>query len=260
MRAETELMFREVAFAGLPLTALLTSDFTFLNDRLAEHYGLPLPGSDTPARVPLTGNLERGGLLSHGSFLTVSSHPNRTSPVNRGKWVLGELLCEPVPPPDPNLDMAGAETDIAAGLSQRDVLARHRADPACAGCHALMDPIGLGLENYDAIGRYRTMDGMNAIDSAGTLPSGSNFTGPKELAALVAADPAFARCIVQKLYTYALGRAPDATPGHLDTATLPALSARLAASGYSFADLALGIVTSPTFLNRRGDPSMGVTP
>jgi hypothetical protein len=104
------------------------------------------------------------------------------------------------------------------------------------------------------------MDGMNAIDSAGALPSGSTFTGPQELAALIAADPAFARCIVQKLYTYALGRTPDATPGHLDTVTLPALQARLVANGYSFADLALGIVTSPTFLNRRGDPSMGATP
>jgi hypothetical protein len=260
MRAESELMFREVAFAGLPLTSLLNSDFTFVNDRLATHYGLTAPGSSTPTRVTLTGNLERGGLLSHGSFLIVTSHPNRTSPVKRGKWVLEELLCETVPPPDPNLDMSGAETDIAAGLSQREVLARHRADPACVGCHSLMDPIGLGLENYDAIGRYRTMDGMNAIDSAGTLPSGSTFTGPKELAALVAADPAFARCIVNKLYTYALGRPPDATPGHLDTETVPALAARLAASGYSFSDLALGIVTSPTFLNRRGDPSMGVTP
>jgi hypothetical protein len=260
MRAESELMFREVAFGGLPLTSLLTSDFTFLNDRLATHYGLTPPGSTTPARVPLTGNLERGGLLSQGTFLTVTSHPNRTSPVKRGKWVLEELLCETVPPPDPNLDMSGAETDIAAGLSQREVLARHRADPACAGCHSLMDPIGLGLENYDAIGRYRTNDGMNAIDSAGTLPSGSSFTGPKELAALVAADPAFARCIVQKLYTYALGRTPDSTPGHLDTETVPALTTRLAAGGYSFSDLVLGIVTSPTFLNRRGDPSMGVTP
>lgn len=260
MRAESELLFREVAFAGVPLTSLLTSDFTFLDDRLATHYGLPAPGSSTPARVTLTGNLERGGLLSHGSFLTVTSHPNRTSPVNRGKWVMQELLCETVPPPDPNLDMSGAEMDLAAGLSQREVLARHRADPACSGCHSLMDPIGLGLENYDAIGRYRTMDGMNVIDSTGTLPSGSTFTGPKELAALVAADPAFARCVVQKLYTYALGRTPDLTPGHLDTETLPALAARLAASGYSFAELALGIVTSPTFLNRRGDPSMGAKP
>ena len=99
MRSESELMFREVAFAGLPLTSLLTSDFTFLNDRLATHYGLPAPGSNTLQRVPLTGNLQRGGLLSHGSFLTVTSHPNRTSPVKRGKWVLEELLCETVPPP-----------------------------------------------------------------------------------------------------------------------------------------------------------------
>jgi hypothetical protein len=209
-------------------------------------------------RTSLTGNAQRGGLLSHASFLTHTSHPNRTSPVKRGKWVLDEMLCTAVPLPDPNLDMAGAEADLAAGLSQRQVLERHRADTACAGCHSLMDPIGLGLENYDAIGAYRTMDGTNGIDAGGELPTGELFTGPKELAALLAADPNFARCLTEKLYTYALGRAPDRAPEHLDGPMLVALATRLSEAGYSFSELVAGIVTSPTFLNRRGDPATGM--
>jgi hypothetical protein len=258
MKSETALLFADVAFGRLPANQLLTSDYTYANDRLASHYGLPAVGSAQPTRVTLTGNTQRGGLLSHGSFLTNTSHPNRTSPVKRGKWVLEELLCSTVPPPDPNLDLSGAEADIQAGLSQREVLAKHRADDACAGCHAMMDPIGLGLENYDAIGAYRTMDGANAIDSAGALPEGQMFTGPKELAALVAADPNFARCVTEKLYTYALGRAPDRTPTHLDGPTLAALAERLRSGGYSFPELVAAIVQSPTFSNRRGDTATGM--
>jgi len=260
MKAETELLFREVVFAGLPATSLLTADFTFVDDTLAAHYGLPAVGGSAPVRVSLAGSLERGGLLSHASFLTLTSNPNRTSPVKRGKWVMEQLLCEFVPPPDPNLDLSGAEMDRAAGLSQREILARHAAAPECAGCHSLMDPVGLGLENYDAIGAYRTTDGANAIDATGMLPSGATFSGPKELAALVAADPGFARCVVRKLYTYALGRAPEETAGHMDPATLASLESRLVASTYSLSDLAVGIVTSPTFLNRRGDAATGAAP
>jgi hypothetical protein len=120
-----------------------------------------------------------------------------------------------------------------------------------------MDPIGLGLENYDAIGRYRSMDGSTVIDSSGVLPSGEPFSGGMELAALVAAQPGFARCIAEKVYTYALGRVPDRSAGHLDTPTLETLATRLADSGYSFTELVAGIVTSPTFLNRRGDATVG---
>jgi hypothetical protein len=257
MKSETALLFADVAFGNLPANQLLTADYTYLNDRLATHYGLPAVGGSQMVRTSLAGNAQRGGLLSHASFLTHTSHPNRTSPVKRGKWVLDEMLCSTVPPPDPNLDMAGAEADIAAGLSQREVLERHRADTACAGCHSMMDPIGLGFENYDAIGAYRTMDRTNVIDAAGDL-EGVPFTGPKELAALLAADPDFARCMTEKLYTYALGRAPDRAPEHLDGPMLVALAARLSEAGYSFTELVAGIVTSPTFLNRRGDPATGM--
>lgn len=258
MKSETALLFADVAFGGLAANQLLTADYTYANDRLASHYGLPAVGSTQMTRVSLAGNTQRGGLLSQASFLTNTSHPNRTSPVKRGKWVLEELLCSTVPPPDPNLDISGAQADIEAGLSQRDVLARHRADDACNGCHSQMDPIGLGLENYDGIGAYRTMDGTNAIDSAGELPEGQTFTGPKELAALVAADPNFARCLTEKLYTYALGRAPDRAPAHLDGPTLTALAQHLRDGGYSFSELVAGIVLSPTFQNRRGDTATGM--
>jgi hypothetical protein len=260
MRAETELLFAEIAFAGLPANRLLTSDFTFLNDRLAEHYGLPPVGGDAMTRVSLAGNAERGGLLSHASFLAFTSHPQRTSPVIRGRWVMDQILCEVVPAPPPDVDVNGAEVDAAMGLTQREVLERHRADPMCAGCHELMDPIGLGLENYDAIGRYRTLDGAQPIDAAGALPTGEAFTGPKELSAMIAGRPDFARCVAEKLFTYALGRAPDRTPGHHDGPTLAELAVNLQASGYSFASLVHGVVTSVPFTQRRGDPSTGVMP
>jgi hypothetical protein len=260
MRAETELLFAEIAFGGLPANQLITADFTFLNDRLAEHYGLPAVGSDAMTRVSLAGNAERGGLLSHASFLSFTSHPQRTSPVIRGRWVMDQILCEVVPAPPPDVDVNGAETDAAMGLTQREVLERHRADPMCAGCHELMDPIGLGLENYDAIGRYRTLDGTQPIDSAGALPSGEPFTGPKELAAMVAGRPDFARCVAEKLFTYALGRAPDPTAGHHDGPTIASLASNLLTSGYSFATLVQGVVSSVPFTQRRGDPSSGVMP
>jgi hypothetical protein len=207
----------------------------------------------------LTANAQRGGLLSQAGFLTLTSYPERTSPVVRGKWVMDELLCASVPPPPPEVDLAGVSMAEEEGLTQRQALERHRADPKCYSCHHLMDPIGLGLENYDAIGSYRTTDAGLPIDAAGVLPSGEAFAGAKELAARIAADPAFARCAARKLYTYALGRPPVDTPGHLDGTTLDDLTATLTQSGYAYAQLINRIVVSPTFTNRRGEPASGGT-
>jgi hypothetical protein len=260
LKLEAELSFREVAFAAQPATSLLTADFTFLNDRLAAHYGLPAPGSSEHLRVSLAGNTQRGGLLAQGGFLALTSHPNRTSPVRRGKWILDELLCTVVPPPPPDVDVGAAAAAVERGLSQREALEQHRRDPACASCHVLMDPIGLGLENYDAVGAYRTMDAATPIDAAGELPSGETFSGSRELAAIIAAQPEFARCIVQKLYTYALGRPPSSESGHLDPSTLEAISARFVERGYAFEDLVLSIASAPTFLQRRGDATAQVEP
>ena len=143
------------------------------------------------------------------------------------------------------------------GLTQRQALEQHRQDPTCNSCHQLMDPIGLGLENYDAIGAYREMDAGKPIDANGQLPTGETFVGAKELAARVAAKPEFARCVAKKLYSYALGRPPVETPGHLDGPTLDALAQGLATNN-SFAELTTQIVTSPAFTSRRGEPAGGM--
>jgi hypothetical protein len=257
MRQETEQLFRGIAFEGAPLTDLLTANYTHVNARLAAHYGLSGGGSE-PTRVDLTGNAERGGLLTQAAFLTLTSHGNRTSPVIRGKWIMDELLCAIVPPPPADVDLNGVAMAKEQGLTQRQALEVHRQDPKCFGCHQLMDPMGLGLENYDAIGRYRTTDVGAAIDASGQLPSGEAFVGAKELGARIAAKPEFARCVAKKLYSYALGRAPVDAPGHLDVPTLDALTQTLTQNG-SFAELASAIVTSPTFTSRRGEPA-GATP
>jgi hypothetical protein len=257
MKSETELLFKDIAFQGTPFVQLLTANYTYLNDRLATHYGLPAVGSSELKRVDLSGNAQRGGLLTQAGFLTLSSHVNRTSPVVRGKWVMDELLCSTVPPPPPNVNLAGVSMAKEQGLTQRQALEQHRQDPTCNSCHQLMDPIGLGLENYDAIGAYREMDAGKPIDANGQLPTGETFVGAKELAARVAAKPEFARCVARKLYSYALGRPPVETPGHLDGPTLDALAQGLATNN-SFAELTTQIVTSPAFTSRRGEPAGGM--
>jgi hypothetical protein len=256
MKTETQRLFSEIAFNGLGADKLLTSDFTFVNDRLAKHYGLPLPGSSSFQRVSLTGNTQRGGFLGNAGILMTTSHPTRTSPVLRGKWVLNELLCQDVPPPPPGV-IIKIDMETVANETLRQRLERHRADVVCASCHKLMDPIGFGLENYDGIGAYRTMDGTAPIDAQGQMPDGKAFSGPHELASLLSADPDFPRCAAKKLYTYALGRAPDETPTHLDGSTLQALVDGFAKNGFKFDQLIANLVAGPTFLTRRGDPTAG---
>jgi hypothetical protein len=252
MKQEMEAMFREVVASGMPADKLLTADFTFANDRLAKHYGLPAVGSATPVKVSLAGTA-RGGILSQGGFLTVTSHQNRTSPVLRGKWVMNQLLCMEVPPPPPDVNITLDPAKATGTLRQQ--MEQHRANPVCASCHKQMDPIGLGLENYDAIGAHRTTDNGLPIDASGELPDGRKFSGAQELATLVASDVNFGRCLAEQLYTYALGRAPDATTaGHMDPAVLHGIAQSFKASGHNFKDLVTQIATSPTFLNRRGEP------
>jgi hypothetical protein len=258
MKSETELLFKEIAFQGTPIVQLLTANYTYLNDRLATHYGLPAVGSTELKRVELNGDVQRGGFLTQAGFLTLTSHVDRTSPVLRGKWVLDELLCATVPPPPANVDLAGVAMAKEQGLTQRQALEVHRKDPTCNSCHKLMDPIGLGLENFDAIGRYREMDAGNPIDANGQLPSGETFLGAKELAARIVAKPEFARCVARKLYSYALGRPPVETAGHMDAPLLDSLAQGLTTNNFSFAQLVDKIVTSPTFTSRRGEPSGGM--
>jgi hypothetical protein len=254
MQRESELLFSDVAFGGQPATLLLNANYTFLNDRLAAHYGLAQVGSSDFVKVDLTGNTQRpGGLLSHGSILTVTSHAARTSPVKRGKWVLGQLTCTNVPPPSVDVDISLDEgTNTTASL--REQLLLHRRDPTCATCHKLMDPIGLSLENFDAIGTYRREDAGTVIDASGSFPDGTAFSGPGELRDILAVDPGFSRCLIQNVYTYALGRVPDTNFDHMDGQTLASLDQTFR-QNYDFAQLVAGIATSAPFTQRRGDPT-----
>ena len=249
MKSEAQMLFQQVAFKGLPADQLLTAQFAYVNDPLAQFYGLPAVGSMQPQRVDLTGNAQRRGLLSQGLFLTVNSHANITSPVLRGKFVLTNLLCREVPAPPPNVNTTLAP-DPTGNLTLRQVLEGHLSTATCAACHGLMDPIGFGLENYNAIGAYRTMDGTLPVDSKGTW-NGKAFNGEADLAQIVATDPGFPSCLATKLFTYALGRTPDlTTPTSLDGATLSSLADGFKKSGMQFGQLLTSIVASPAFLSR----------
>jgi mono/diheme cytochrome c family protein len=247
MRRETELFVDAVVREDRSILDFLNGRYTYLNERLARHYGLD--GISGPAfrRVELT-DPRRGGVLTQASVLTVSSYATRTSPVMRGKWVLENLLDAPPPPPPadvPNLD----EAAIGASASMREQLEIHRANPTCASCHRRMDPLGFGLENFDAVGAWREIDGKFPIDASGQLPDGRTFTGPEELRAILSGnEDAFARCVTSKLLTYALGRGLE----QYDTRTVKAIAAQLPAQGYRFSALVLDIVNSLPFQSRRG--------
>jgi hypothetical protein len=192
---------------------------------------------------------QRGGILSHAGVLTVSSYPNRTSPVIRGKYVLSNILGSPPPPPlpdVPNLD----ESAVGTAGSLRRQLELHRGNAVCASCHDRMDPLGFGLENYDAIGRWRTQDGNFPVDSSGALPDGRTFQGPAELRAVLAAQaPRFSRALTEKMLTYALGRGLRT----YDARTVDTINRALVADGYRFQTLVRLIVESLPFQARRGE-------
>ncbi|MBL9120454.1 MAG: DUF1592 domain-containing protein [Phycisphaerae bacterium] len=205
MRAETTLFVDALLREDRPVTELLTADWTFLNGRLADHYGIGGVDGDWLRRVRF-GQARVRGLLGHGSVLVATSNPTRTSPVKRGKWVLEAMLDAAPPPPPPGVPLLPEVAHDAGRPSVRAMLERHRADPACAGCHRQMDAIGLALEPLDAVGRWRTHDGETPIETVGDLPDGRRFDGPHELAAILARDPALIRSLVRHLLVYALGR------------------------------------------------------
>ena len=177
LRRETELFFESIVREDRSALDLLTADYTFVNERLAKHYGMPGIYGSHFRRVALPPDSPRGGLLGHGSILAVTGYATRTSPVVRGKWVLENLLGTPPPPPPPNVPPLSEEKSDAV-LSMRERMVEHRRNPVCASCHALMDPVGLSLENFDAIGRWRTLtDGFAPIDASGRCPTGRRSTG-----------------------------------------------------------------------------------
>jgi hypothetical protein len=240
LRRETELFFTSIMQEDRSVVDLLTADYTFLNERLARHYRVAGIYGDRFRRVPVTDDRRRG-LLGHGSILTVTSYATRTSPVLRGKWVLENLLGAPPPPPPPDVpDLEDNES--TEGLSMRERMVKHRANPACASCHARMDPYGFGLENFDAIGRWRTReaDGQ-AIDASATLPDGTSFDGPSELRAAILQRPEeFVKTFTRKLLTYAVGRGLEAS----DEPIVRRIVSQAARDGYTFSSIVAGIATS----------------
>jgi len=254
MRRETELLFGNVLREGRSVVELLTADYTFVNERLAKHYGMSGVTGSHFRRVPVIEE-SRKGLLGHASILTITSYPNRTSPVLRGKWVLENVLGTPSPAPPPNVPALEENEAGRAARTLRERLAEHRANPACATCHDVMDPIGLGLENFDAIGRWRTREAGGVVDASGQLADGTRIDGAAELRAAVTADPEqFARVFAAKLLTYALGRGLTT----YDMPTVRRIVADAAADDYRVAALVWGVVNSVPFRMRRVQPAQGV--
>jgi hypothetical protein len=248
MRRETELFFDSIVREDRSILDFIDAKYTFLNERLARHYKVPGVTGPEFRRVALTGP-QRSGVITQGSVLTVSSYSTRTSPVLRGKWILDNILNAPPPDPPPgvaNLD----EANVASSTSVRQQLEAHRKNATCASCHRRMDPLGFGLENYDAIGAWRTEDGKFPVDAAGTLPDGRAFHTPEELKTILKADREyFTRALADKLLTYALGRGLERS----DRQTVRIIANRVAAADYRFSTLVLEIVKSPPFQMRRGD-------
>jgi hypothetical protein len=243
---ETRLFIAEFLHRPLPVEQLLTARFSFLNDNLARYYGLQAQPGSAFAKVELDGP-ERGGLLRQASLLTVSSLPHRSSPVKRGKWVLGQLLCSEPPPPPPGVPQIPHQDFSTATL--REILKAHRDKPECAVCHNVLDPIGLALENYDAIGRFRASDHGQPIDAHGTLPDGTMLNGPDDLSRTIARDARFPACVAEKLYTYALARGLEPH----DRQELDRILKELGGRGFSLSDLIAEIVQSNGFRYRRGE-------
>ncbi len=247
-RRETEMFFESIMREDRNVLDLLRANYTFVNERLAKHYGIPNVYGSRFRRVTFDEGSVRGGLLGQGSVLTVSSYATRTSPVIRGKWVLTNILGSPPPPPPPNVPPLKEAGDSGKVLTMRERMAQHRANPPCAGCHKLMDPIGFSLENYDAVGRWRTTEGGVPVDAAGGLPDGSTFTGAAGLRQALLRNPElFVTTTAEKLLTYALGRGVEED----DAPAVRGIVRAARADDYRFSSLVLGIVNSTPFQMRR---------
>jgi hypothetical protein len=245
MLRETEEFFLHVMRQDRPLTDFLDGDYTFVNQELGRFYGLDGAKGNTFEKVSLAGT-PRGGILTHASVLAVTSNPTRTSPVKRGKWILENILGTPPPPPPENAGELKEEGELKGTMRQQ--LEQHRADPNCAGCHARMDPLGFGFENFDAIGAWRSSEGKHKIDAGGVLPDGSKFDGPVELRSiLVKKKDAFTKTLTEKVMTYAIGRGTERT----DRCFVEEIAANVAKNDYRFRQLILEIVKSDPFLKRR---------
>jgi hypothetical protein len=255
MRSESEMFFAAIIHEDRSVLELLDADFTFVNARLARHYGLEGVEGDQFRRVPLAAGGSqaaggaRGGVLTQAAVLTVTSNPGRTSPVKRGKWVLENILGTPPPDPPPNVPMLREDAKAVATGTVRQRMEQHRKDPNCAVCHKEMDALGFALENFDAVGAWRTKDGNFPIDAAAELPDGRSFSGPRELKAILRGNQEqFTRCLAEKLLTYGLGRGVEP----YDRPAVDGIVQAAKAGDNKFSTFVLGIVRSDPFQKRGG--------
>ena len=249
MEKETELFFDSIIRENHAVPELLTADYTFLNGRLAQHYDIAGIQGSHFRRVQLAADSPRRGILGQGSVLTVTSHAIRTSPVVRGKWILNNILGTPPPDPPPNVPALPDQRTQAKVRTMRERMSQHRSNPGCASCHNMIDPAGFALENFDAIGRWRTVDeSFNPIDASGALPDGTTFNGVAELrSALVRRPERFVGAVTERLLTYALGRGLE----YYDRPAVRRIVRDAAADNYRFESLILGVVKSYPFVMRR---------
>lgn len=249
MRRETELLFDDVMRQDRSILTFLDADFTFINSRLADHYNLAGIDGDNFRRVSLAGS-HRTGVLTHASILTLTSDPNQTSPVKRGKWILENILGAAPPPPPPQVPPL-KKTELAnPDATLREQLQQHRSNPECAACHLEMDPFGLALENFDAVGQWRETDGDRPIESSGTLPSGELIGGATDLVEVLRSrQEEFCRHFVRSMLTYALGRGLE----YYDVCAVNQITEAVRADGYRFSRVVQEVIMSDPFLMRRGD-------
>jgi hypothetical protein len=252
---ETTLFLASAFREDRSVVDLLRANDTFMNERLAKHYGVPnVLGNDFRRVTHPADSPRRGlGLLGHSSILTITSYANRTSPVLRGKYVLGNLLGAPPAPPPPNIPALSTESkDSGKILPMKQAMAQHRANPACASCHAAMDPIGFALDNFDALGRWRTVDASGeTIDPSGVLPDGTKFEGAAGLQRVLVSHPErFVSTLTENLLAYALGRSLE----HHDMPIIRSVVRNSASRDYRFSELVLGVVNSAPFQMRQAEP------
>jgi len=253
-KTETEMLFGTIVREDESLLRLLDANYTFVDERLARHYGIPNVHGSYFRRIELPADSPRRGLLGHGSILTVTSVATRTSPVTRGRWILENLLGTPAPIPPPGVDTnLEKNAEEVKNTSLRHRLEAHRTNPACASCHKIMDPIGFSLENFDLVGTWRDIDGKSPVDASGQLVDGTRLNGPADLRqALLSRSDAFVTNAAEKLFTYALGRPLQ----YFDMPTVRGVVHRAAQNDYRFSSLVLGVVSSDAFQMKMKRPAV----
>jgi hypothetical protein len=253
MLKETQLFLQTIIREDRSVMELFDANYTFLNERLAKHYGISNVTGDHFRRVTLAGG-QRGGILKQASILTVTSNPTRTNPVKRGKWILEQILGTPPPPPPPNVPELKEDDGKMLVGSVRERLEQHRKDPSCASCHSRLDPLGFALENYDPVGAWREKDGADAVDASGTLPTGDRFKGPAEFQKLLLKQKGqIVRNLSERMLTYALGRGVE----HEDRCTVDEITASAAKNGYRFSSLVTSVVKSEPFRKQKTERNGG---